>query len=326
MADLQELSIRLDQAIAVAPKVRYGGWKTRVSTAERTTSTVLYGSTYALAATGEIDLESGRFLTISDERSQTNVCVLGKSVAVKLFSSQDALGSYVHVGEVWCRVVGVLRGKGSALGFDYSDEILAPLSVVQRLPDADSQMDLEIHVLLPSSISDRESASRIQFVIHRGRQAENRSGGPFIVITGEALGNYLDASLKPVRLGLLALVLITLLIGGLGIMSVMLSTVRSRTAEIGLRRAIGASRAEIFIQFSGEAMAIALAGGVVGLALGLTIQFIIVLLTPFFGHFIMPFSSVATALLAAMCGGIFFGTWPALVAARMEPTDALRKR
>lgn len=325
-ADYAALKHALPDALSIAPKLRYGGWQTRADLGRHSMQTVLYGSNHALLNAAAIALESGRFLTVSDEAAQANVCVLGRSVASTLAPNGPVIGSYLHVGPTWCRVIGVLGASGAALGFDYDNQVIAPIGLIEKIPESLGQLDLEIHVLFPAAVSDQAAEMRIRNAITRTRRAEGRAGTPFLVITGDALGEYLDQTMKPVKLGLLGLVLITFLIGGFGVMSVMLATVRARTAEIGLRRAVGASKAAIFFQFITESTTISFAGGCLGILVGSLILFVVTHTTSFFGSFVLPFAPLAASVVLAVLGGIAFGTGPAWIAARMNPAHALGKR
>lgn len=326
LADLEYLDRHVPGVRAIAPRARYQGWKTEVRRGTSVTHAALYGSTTDLLVIADMRLASGRFLTAADERNRAPVCVAGSSTAKRLAGGASVLGSWLTVAGIGCKVVGVLHASGSVLGFDQDSMLILPMStLLDRVPDA-SQIDLEIHLLFDAAYSDATAAATVRGALVRGEAIERRPRPNFLVITGEAIGAYFDQTLGSIKLGLLGLVLITFLIGGAGVMNVMLATVRARTAEIGLRRAVGASRANIFTQFTVEAMTVSILGGAVGCVAAFLALAIVTRRYEYFGHSALSWQVFALAAGLSVASGILSGVWPALRASRLDPTVALRRR
>jgi putative ABC transport system permease protein len=271
--------------------------------------------------------EEGRFFDPSEESSGAQVCVLGSRARRELFGFGPAMGEDIKVNDVWLTVIGVLPNpttQGEALlGVPVestASQILIPLTTARRKFEHDPLEDEldEIRVTLRSDADPVESAAVIETLLDRLHGGE----GDYDLTVPRAL---LDRSRRTQRLfnivmGCIAS--ISLLVGGIGIMNIMLATVLERTAEIGLRRAVGARRSDVRNQFMVEAFALSLAGGAAGILLGILLARGVAAYAGW-ATVVTPFSIL---LAAGVCVavGLLFGIYPAHRAAQLSPIEALR--
>jgi putative ABC transport system permease protein len=251
--------------------------------------------------------------------------VLGNTLKERLFENQPALGQTLRIGGVSFDVIGILDKKGSNLGLDYDDAVLIPLTTqANRLAGLErSPYGIQV-AFITVSARDRASMATAEFQITnllRLRHAITDEDD-FYISSQDTLLSIANTITGALTLMLAAIASISLLVGGIGIMNIMLVSVRERTQEIGLRKAIGATQADILGQFLIEATILAAAGGVVGTGLGVGGVLLLAALTPFDAGI----SAAAILLAVGVSGGIglFFGVVPARQAARLDPIVALR--
>lgn len=258
----------------------------------------------------------GQFLPDDDPRAARSFIVLGSRVKEELFGSSLALGKFVRVGGSRFRVVGVMESKGLMLGFDLDDTVYIPAAKSMELFNRESLK--EIHVLYKNNLVADTVKQQINTVLLARHGSED-----FTVTTQEQMLEVLNSVLDILTTAVGALGGISLVVGGVGILTIMTIAVKERTAEIGLLTALGAERRQVLILFLSEAMLLSAIGGVLGLFLGWSIAELI--------HFFAPIIPVHTSwyfvLLAealAILVGLLAGVVPARHAANMNPVDALR--
>ncbi len=268
----------------------------------------------------------GRFITGVDVDRRARVALLAPTVVQNLFGSRAAapLGEQILINRVRFTVVGVLEEKGAFIGGDRDDQVLVPLSTAMRRILNQNHLDfLSIECAAPESMD--LAAERIGYLLRR----RHRLRPPFpdnddftIRSQAEALRTLgmVSGILTAVLGGIAA---ISLTVGGIGIMNIMLVSVTERTREIGIRKALGASQRVIMQQFLVEAVLVSLAGGVVGLLLGIGLVFGVA--AGFGWRAAVSPAAIAAALGVSTAIGIFFGWWPAKKAARLDPISALRR-
>lgn len=258
----------------------------------------------------------GEFLPSDDPRSPRPLAVLGSKVRDELFGERNPLGEVIRVGGERYRVVGVMESKGQVLGFDLDDAVYIPAARALELYNR--QGLFEIDVLYDKAVSAREVVHGIE------RMIVARHGGLDVTITTQqqmldVLGSVLDV----VTFAVAALGGISLLVGGVGIFTIMTIAVRERTAEIGLLRAVGAGRGQVRSIFLGESMVLAGLGGVGGLLAGAATVVLLGILVPALPiGFSVPYAFAAEAI--AIVIGLAAGVLPAQRAAALDPVDALR--
>ena len=283
-------------------------------------SVQLTGTTADYATVSAHDIPQGRFLTDADNDAASSVVVIGSSVATSLFPHASPIGSTLMVQNHPFRIVGVLSSKGKLLGMDQDLTALVPLRTYLGYFGRKRPLNF--------AISAKEGASmdavqdQISMILRRARHTAPDKPDDFSINRPEQLANTyaeLTGALFGVAVGV---GLITLLVGGIGIMNVMLVSVRERTREIGVRRALGAKRRTIVIQFLIEAAVVSAVGGAAGTAVGLLIAKIVSWVTPLAAS-VQPLTIVFGVGFAAVAG-LLFGIWPAARAANLDPVEALR--
>lgn len=261
-------------------------------------------------------LTSGQFFGGSLENN--NTVILASSVAQELFGSEDPIGSSVTIRGTSFIVIGVLDGsKGFNLGRPINDLVLIPLPTGKTLNQDTIQLQ-QITVQVKDIAQSETTAKAINLSLKKNHSGEE----DFTVTTQDQLVDTTDYVFRVLTGFTAAVASISLLVGGIGVMNIMLVTVTERTREIGVRKAVGATKLQIMMQFLVEALAITLAGGLIGILTSLIVGSIIRTQTA-----VKPAMDPWIILLAtgvSLAVGVIFGTWPAIRAARKDPIEALR--
>jgi putative ABC transport system permease protein len=264
----------------------------------------------------KFDVIAGTFLPPDDFERARNVAVLGAKVYAELYGSANALGDAIRVGGQRYRVVGIMEPKGDMVGIDLDDTVYIPAA--RGLELFNRQGVLEIDVLYAEDAPVDEVVAGISRILTARHGAED-----FTVVTQQQMLDVLGSIVDVLTLGVAALGGISLLVGGVGIFTIMTIAVRERTQEIGLLRAIGARRTRIAQLFLGEAMLLSAAGGAGGLAVGMSIVVFVQWAVPAMPATISPLYVLLSLGLAVLIGAVA-GVLPARSAAQLEPLDALR--
>ncbi|MBK6431306.1 ABC transporter permease [Candidatus Amarolinea dominans] len=297
--------------------VTYGG---------STTSTTINGVTEEYATVRNTTVTRGRFLTQGDNENVAMVVVLGTSVVEDLFGSSEvnAVGETVRINRQNYEVIGVLKSKGQSGPQNQDDIIIMPLRTAQlKLGGAGTitlrSINLQVRTAEEMDLAQAQVTAILRTLHGLATGADNdflvQNQADILSSVAETSGTFTTL------LGSIAA--ISLLVGGIGIMNIMLVSVTERTREIGLRKAVGAKRGDILVQFLTEAIVMSALGGVVGVALGVVGAQII---TPLLGssQAVVTSQSVVLALAVSLAIGVFFGLYPANRAASLNPIDALR--
>jgi putative ABC transport system permease protein len=287
---------------------------------EQLSSVSLVGTTAEYPQVSGYDVAEGRFLSEGDNDNSTNVVVLGADVAKGLFPTGSAVGNSVRLNGRPFRVVGSLQRRGKILGENQDLTAMVPLRTYL------TTFGKKRGITIGAAVSEGEDVLRavdsVQVALRRARGVPPEKGDDFSINRPEMLANtyaQLTGALYGVATGI---GLITLLVGGIGIMNVMLVSVRERTREIGVRRALGARRRTIVTQFLLEAAAVSALGGALGTLVGLGLAKLVSMVTPLAAA-IQPLTIVGGIGFAAVVG-LVFGIWPAARAAQLDPVEALR--
>jgi putative ABC transport system permease protein len=289
---------------------------------------IVYGVEPNYERIAGLRLTAGRFFTADDAARAAPVCVLGEAARARLFGAADPLDRFVEVNEQWFRVIGVAGPQAvansevaGASGQDRNNIIYVPTGAAMfRLEDTYSQFRDEIdgvYVRLKSDADVTAAAATVRRIL----EASHRSADDYsLVVPAELLAEQ-QRTKRIFDIVMVALASISLLVGGIGIMNIMLASVLERTPEIGLRRAIGARQNDIVRQFVLETTLIAVAGGVLGLLLGIGMSRLI---AGFAGwSTIVTGGSLLLAFSVSVLIGLVFGVYPAVKAARLDPVQAL---
>ena len=264
----------------------------------------------------KFDVVAGTFLPPDELERARNVAVLGAKLYAELYGTANALGDRIRVGGQRYRVVGIMEPKGDMVGIDLDDTVYIPAA--RGLELFNRQGLLEIDVLYAEDAPVDEVVAGVTRILAARHGAED-----FTVITQQQMLDVLGSIVDVLTLGVAALGGISLLVGGVGIFTIMTIAVRERTQEIGLLRAIGARRSRIAQLFLGEAMLLSGIGGAGGLALGFAVVLVVQWTLPAMPATISPLYVMLSLALAVVIGALA-GVLPARSAARLEPLDALR--
>jgi len=268
----------------------------------------------------DLPVGRGRPITESDENSRSAVCVIGADVADELFANADPVGRDLRIGAHRLVVVGVGERKGSAFGQSRDLYVVVPLGWFQRVWGRLPSVEINVRSLDPANFEQAQDETR--GILRAARHLRPGQPDDFEIVTPEmllSLWRNLSGALFVVIIGVS---LISLVVGGIVIMNIMLVSVTERTKEIGIRKALGARRRDILLQFLIEATTISMAGGAVGLGLGVLIALVIGLVSPL-PVYVSPLA-ITLGIVSATLVGVFFGSYPAVRAARQDPIEALR--
>jgi putative ABC transport system permease protein len=322
--DARAIQREVPSVQGAAPQIRGG---VQVVFANANWSTVLQGVTPEFFEVREWEVASGRRITYEDVDAAGKVVLLGLTVTENLFGGTDPIGQTVRIKKVPFAVVGVLARKGqSTRGEDQDDTVIVPLSTARKRVLGTSQANARavgailIKVREPARI--KEAESQIRDLLRQRHHLQPSQDDDFALRNLSEILASQEAASRVMSLLLAAVAAVSLVVGGIGIMNIMLVSVTERTREIGLRRAVGARRRDILRQFLLEAMFVSLAGGLLGIGVGVAGSYAI---GSIFGWSILisP-AGVVPAFAFAGGVGVFFGYYPARKASRLKPIEALR--
>lgn len=265
---------------------------------------------------------AGRPFTEEEERRAARVCVMGPKLAAALFPAGGALGQRVMVAGAEYTIVGVTEeAKGGFFGENPIDRQVTIPFTVARLRHPGIERYVVIAKAKPGRRSDAEEEARQ--ILRRFRKTPVGKPDDFSLTTADQIIARFDSITQLIVLVGIALSGLGLLVGGIGVMNIMLVSVTERTKEIGIRKALGARRSDIIIQFLSESVALTGAGGILGIVIAIAVTLIVGKLVPSLPSAVPP-AALAAGFGVSVAIGVFFGTWPAVKAARLDPVEALR--
>jgi putative ABC transport system permease protein len=294
-----------------------------VSTAAGNHITLLVGTVPDVKRIRNWSMAYGRFFSDEEVNRVAPVCLLGQTIRKKLFPDKpDPVGEKVRVGQLQLRVVGVLAEKGrSPTGADQDDEIMMPITTIQRQVTGDYNVSLVVTAAKTEDLIDK-AKDDITRVMRERHHIRAGATDDFDISSVREMAELAVILTNTMQLLIAVIASISLIVGGIGIMNIMLVSVTERTREIGIRMAIGATPADVLIQFLIEAVVLALVGGIIGITLGIAGAIGLAQVADW--PVVVQPSIVALAFLVAAAVGIFFGYYPALKASRLDPIEALR--
>ena len=261
-------------------------------------------------------VQLGSFLPDDDSSHARNFVVLGQKVRQELFSNVNPLGEYVRIGGERYRVIGVMEAKGQILGFDMDDIVYIPAARALEMFNRAGLIEINVNYLPSADVNKVVEAIKRILSARHGRE-------DYTVITQEQALEVMTSVMDVVTFAVGALGAISLLVGGVGILTIMTMAVSERTGEIGLLRALGARQQQVLMLFLGEAILLSAMGGIAGLLFGMGLAHAL--------HAVFPALPVHTPVLFAVLAessavliGLVAGVMPARRAARMDPVEALR--
>ncbi len=304
---------RLPSVIATTPLVQ---GNVAIEAGKRTRRTTVFGVGPHATRVLQLKVRAGRFLPSEDLRTARSFAVLGSKLKQELFKTRNPLGQRISVGGQRYRVIGVMEPKGQILGFDMDDTVYIPAARALEMFNRESLM--EIDVLYKEHLDSESVAEAVTraLIARHGRE-------DFTLTTQEQMLDVLGSVLDILTFAVAAIGSISLLVGAVGILTIMTIAIRDRTAEIGLLRSLGAQRRQILIIFLGEATLLSALGGVSGVIIGLGTVWLISLALPALPVH-TPLLYLVLAELLAISIGLLAGVIPAQRASRLDPIEALR--
>jgi len=291
----------------------------------------IFGTNESYINIDKSEIEHGRFFAKEEDKSLAQVVVIGSKMTEKLFGDSDPIGKMIKIRKKKFRVIGTIKERGAMMTMDFDDFVYVPIRTLQKKVMGVNHILYTISQVYDLDIAD-ETAVDIRYILRDNHDisVENEDDfnkDDFRVTTMTEMLDMLGTITGALTLLLLAIVAISLVVGGVGIMNIMYVIVSERSAEIGLRKAVGAKYKDIMWQFLIESLLITIAGGIVGIIFGVTISYLIAFGASSAGldwKFSVPIRAYIVALGFSSFFGIAFGLYPARKAARLNPIEAMR--
>jgi putative ABC transport system permease protein len=271
-------------------------------------------------------VERGRFFTDEEVNSAARVAVLGSTVADELFGSTDPLGQRIKVKNQTLEVIGVMKSRGKVAFQDYDDQIFAPLIFVQKMIAGVDYVSFIRAKLKPGADVD-QALEEARQTLREQHNINNPIDDDFSVRSFRDAVALITTITNALKYFLAAMAALSLLVGGIGIMNILLVSVTERTREIGLRKAIGATGSQILRQFLLESVCLTLIGGLLGIAGGIAVSYLVAVVANLLEYkwsFVISLPALLLAVFISMAIGVIFGLYPARRASRLDPIEALR--
>jgi putative ABC transport system permease protein len=311
-------------AVSIVATTVFSGSAGQVVFGDRNVQTQLIGVTLPYFFIRKWEIAKGEKWTETDETVKTKVCILGNTVAEKLFPGRDPVGETVRIARYPYKVIGVFKPRGTSLwGDDQDDRLVMPIGSYRAriAPNGPGRVDQIMAAAASASVTNR-AKSQVTEILNQRHGILPGMDSDFEIGTQEEFKQTQEKIANALSMLLLSVAAVSLLVGGIGVMNIMLVSVAERTREIGIRMSIGARERDILLQFLVEAVVLTMIGGLLGMALGAGA-------TLGLGHALdMPIAPSAMSLAVAVGTsafiGIAFGFFPARSAAKMDPIEALR--
>ena len=279
------------------------------------------GTPYNYGSVANIKLDNGRFFTQSEDAHRLPIVIVGPGAAEAMFGDTDPIGKEILINGRLFRILGVTeKSKTSMMGGEGDNTIIIPYRTFQKMLPWN---DMRILFIQAKSGMREKALEEIESLLRVRRRVKPSEDNNFALTTSDRFIQEFDSITGVVAIGVVAISSIGLLVGGIGVMNIMLVSVTERTREIGVRKAIGATRRDIVLQFLLEAMTLTGVGGILGIILALVGSLLITVLVPSLPSLI-PIWSVIAALTVSVAIGLVFGVIPARKAALLDPIEALR--
>ncbi len=287
---------------------------------------IYYGSDVARFEIDKHELQSGRFYTQAEDTGVSQVIILGSTLAKNLFGQDDPLGKLVKVGNLNFQVIGVYKPQGSTGGGGMDDSLLMPLITAQK-----KMLGIDYLLIGVAQLKDpnqaEATAEAIKIILRDNHDINDPAKDDFTVTTMAQAMDTFNTIFNGITILLISVAAISLVVGGVGIMNIMYVVVTERTAEIGLKKALGATDQNILSEFLIESVLVTVIGGVLGILFGAMLAWLVYIVAKASGLdwiYTVPLYSILIGVGVSGTIGIIFGVFPARSAAKMDPIEALR--
>jgi putative ABC transport system permease protein len=286
-----------------------------------TTDTTVRGWTWTMPPISNLNIDEGRSFTEVEDEHSTHVAVVGADIVDNVLGQGDPVGKEIRVDGSPYTVIGVGERQGKMLGQSMDNWVVIPLTAFLQAYGAHRSMMIYVNAGSGGEVMD-EVSDELRVIMRARRHLAPGDADSFSIDTSATFQNLLGKILNSFGAVVVAIAGVSLVIGGIVIMNIMLVSVTERTREIGVRKALGARRQDIMLQFLIESATMSLAGGVIGVIAGISVAKIITLLIAFPSE--VEVWSILVSLFVATAVGLFFGVYPASKAAQLDPIVALR--
>jgi len=319
MKETLAIQQRADLVINVGPEIWKFGAIVKYQDLKTSPTVNLAGGIPAFFPNNGYFIRDGRALTESDVQDKRNVIVIGMDIVEELFPFQDPIGKDIVADGHKYQVIGVLEEQGTSFGQSKDNIVIIPLSTYEKYYGNDRSLNITCQVR--DGVTMEAAQEQVANVLRIVRKVPPDQPNDFEIWTSESLIQSFNNITRVVRIGAVVIVSFALLVAGIGIMNIMLVSIRERTQEIGIRMAIGARRADILFQFLVEAIMLSEIGGIIGILIGVGIG---QLLTLFKIPGAIPVGTIVIGFIFCSLVGLFFGIYPANKASKMDPIESLR--
>jgi putative ABC transport system permease protein len=280
------------------------------------------GATPGAIVTSSLNVAAGRFYTDAEELDARPVMVIGPDVADALFPHQDPLDQEVRLKGRPFRVVGVLQRRGSIMGQSLDGIAFIPFRIYLRLYGSERRADTDLEIRAKDASVYQKAQDEVVSLLRRRHGLSPSEENDFEINTNESNNKTVNEFSTLISVAGFGVCVLSLVVGGIGILNIMLVSVTERTREIGIRKALGARRRRILAQFTTEAVMVSLVGGAIGIALGFLVSFLVNWVASLPTS--VPPWAVGLAVVMSSGVGRVFGIYPAARAARLDPVEAMR--
>jgi putative ABC transport system permease protein len=289
-------------------------------------SAIYFGSSAERFVIDQHTLKSGRFYTPAEDNGAAQVVILGSNIANNLFLQDDPMGKLIRVGNLNFQVIGVYNSQGSVGGQGADDSIYMPLGTAQKKMLGVDYVTVAVVQLKNINLADA-TAAQITLTLEHNHNITDPAKDDFLVMTQAQVLDIYNTIFNGITILLIAIASISLVVGGVGIMNIMYVVVTERTAEIGLKKSLGATSTDILKEFLIESVLVTILGGIIGILLGTVLSWLVSIVANSSGlawTFTVPLYAIFIAVGVSGAIGISFGVLPARSAAKLDPIEALR--
>ncbi len=321
LAEADAVSEQCPSIDGVAPQNHYWQQGGNVAKYKENTarSTDLFGTSIDYELVNNHYIEKGRFFLESEDRHRAMVCVIGHDLAATLFTRNDPIGEQILFNNVRLRVVGVMEKRKTSLGENQDNMVILPYGTFHKLFPWEKELFLAVRAS-DANLMD-QAQDEIRQALRRLRGVKYSDPDDFAIATQASILGWYEDITRGIWVAMIAISAVGLMVGGIGVLNIMLVSVTERTREIGVRKAIGARRVNVFFQFLVEATTLSVTGGIIGIVLGLLAAFLISAVSPL--PMVVPFLGIIVAFSLSVGIGLAAGVIPAYRAASVDPIISL---